>query len=103
MDADEVRVEPGDMLLLHTGFSGVVLSMNRRPDMEILNHSCAALDGRDDGLLQWISESGVAAICSDNYAVRRTRPQNARAPGPLFRSTSTVCSSLECRLASSGG
>ena len=69
MEADEVHVEPGDMLVLHTGFSGVILSMNRHPDMDVLNRSCAVLDGRDERLLQWISDSRVAAICSDNYAV----------------------------------
>jgi kynurenine formamidase len=30
---------------------------------------CAVLDGRDQRLLQWITDSGVAAICADNYAV----------------------------------
>jgi kynurenine formamidase len=69
MEADDVRVEPGDILVLHTGFSDVVLSMNRHPDMDVLNRSSAALDGRDERLLQWISDSCVAAICSDNYAV----------------------------------
>jgi len=67
--ADGVVIEPGDMLLLHTGFADVVLSMERRPDMQVLNRSCAALDGRDPRLLQWITDSGIAALCADNYAV----------------------------------
>ena len=69
MEADGVVVEPGDMLLLHTGFADVVLSMDKRPDMQVLNRSCAALDGRDPALLRWIADSGVAALCADNYAV----------------------------------
>jgi hypothetical protein len=81
MEADDVHVEPGDMLVLHTGFSGVILSMNRHPDMDVLNRSCAALDGRDERLLQWISDSRVAAICSDNRrraARRRDAPHSSR-------------------------
>ncbi|MGE5863597.1 MAG: cyclase family protein [Rhizobacter sp.] len=67
--SDGVVVEPGDMLVLHTGFADVVLSMNRDPDMAVLDTSCAVLDGRDPALLQWITDSGISAICADNYAV----------------------------------
>jgi kynurenine formamidase len=86
MESDDVHVEPGDILLLHTGFSGVVLSMGRHPNMDVLNGSCAALDGRDKRLLQWISDSRVAAICSDNYAVEAypaAERDGARAALPL--------------------
>jgi kynurenine formamidase len=69
LEADRVSVESGDLLLLHTGFAALVLSMDRHPDMEILDRSCACLDGRDERLLRWISESGIAALCADNYAV----------------------------------
>jgi kynurenine formamidase len=69
MQRDRVEIEAGDMLVLHTGFAAVVLEMDRHPDVERLHHSCAVLDGRDERLLQWISDSGVAAVCADNYAV----------------------------------
>ncbi len=69
LQTDNVAVESGDLLVLRTGFSDVVMSMNRHPDMDVLNRSCAALDGRDQKLLQWISDSGIVAICADNYAV----------------------------------
>jgi kynurenine formamidase len=69
LEADQVSVERGDMLLLHTGFTALVLSMDRHPDMEVLNRSCAGLDGRDQRLLRWITDSGIAALCADNYAV----------------------------------
>jgi kynurenine formamidase len=69
MQSDGVVVEPGDIVLLHTGFARVLLAMNREPDMAVLNQSCAVLDGRDARLLQWVSSSGVAAIAADNYAV----------------------------------
>lgn len=71
MDAGKAEVEPGDMLLLRTGFAEVVLSMQREPDEAVLHHSCCALDGRDDRLLQWITDAGIAALIADNYAVER--------------------------------
>lgn len=69
MDATGAKVEQGDMLCLHTGFAQRVLDMQRRPDAEVLHRSCAVLDGADERLLQWITDSGVAAIAADNYAV----------------------------------
>lgn len=69
MEQDDVVVEPGDMLLFRTGFSQVILEMNKQPDKHTLDTSCAGLNGRDDKLLQWITDSGVAALIADNYAV----------------------------------
>jgi kynurenine formamidase len=66
---DSVEVESGDILVFHTGFSELLLEMDRHPQMEVLNRSCAVLDGRDPRLLQFVTESGVAALCADNYAV----------------------------------
>ncbi|WP_326536748.1 cyclase family protein [Pseudorhodoferax sp.] len=67
--ADGVVVEPGDILCLHTGFAQAVLGMGRQPTAEALEQTCSVLDGRDAQLLQWITDSGVAAIAADNYAV----------------------------------
>lgn len=78
--ADGVSVAPGDMLLFHTGFADLVLGMNRQPDMAVLNRSCAVLDGRDERLLQWITDSGVAALCADNYAVEAYPARDGVAP-----------------------
>lgn len=69
MESDGVEVTPGDMVCLHTGFAQVLLGMDKRPLPDIMNNSCAVLDGRDDRLLQWISDSGLAALIADNYAV----------------------------------
>ncbi|TWG85628.1 putative metal-dependent hydrolase [Cupriavidus gilardii J11] len=69
LDADRIDIAPGDMLVLRTGFTEVLMQMNRQPDIDVLNRTAAVLDGRDDRLLQWITSSGVAAICADNYAV----------------------------------
>jgi len=82
MEADGVSVEPADILVLRTGFAGLLLDMERRPDKAVLDTSCAALDGRDERLLQWITDSGLVAICADNYAVEAypARPADGRRP-----------------------
>lgn len=69
IEGDEVEIEAGDILCLHTGFAHKVLSMQKSPNIAILENSCAVLDGRDSQLLQWITDSQIAAIAADNYAV----------------------------------
>jgi kynurenine formamidase len=69
MAADDVVVEPGDMLLLHTGFATEVLAMNRDPDPVKIHTMCTYLDARDESLLEWITESQISALVADNYAV----------------------------------
>lgn len=69
MEEDGVTVEAGDVLCLYTGYADLLIEMDGQPDAPLLERSCAALDGRDDGLLQWISDSGIAALVADNYAV----------------------------------
>ena len=69
MKKDNVSIEPGDMVCLHTGFAELLLSMNRQPDAKVLDNSCAVLEGRDPRLLEWISDSGLSVIIADNYAV----------------------------------
>lgn len=69
VESDGVEVEPGDMVCLHTGYAQVVLGMGREPDAKTLHNSCSVLNGRDDKLLRWISDCGLAALIADNYAV----------------------------------
>jgi hypothetical protein len=69
MEADGVTVEKGDMVCLHTAFAEVVIGMSGKPDAHTLEHSCAALNGRDQNLLRWIDESGLSVLVADNYAV----------------------------------
>ena len=71
LDADGVVVEEGDMLCLYTGFADVIMEMNKKPDGPTLARSCPALDGRDPKLLQWITDSGIATLFADNYAVEQ--------------------------------
>ena len=67
-DAAGVELEPGDILCLWTGLDRAILRMKGKPDAS-LKEACAVLDGRDQQLLNWITDSGVAAIASDNLAV----------------------------------
>jgi kynurenine formamidase len=69
MDEDRVEVEKGDMVCLYTGFADLILEMRKQPDAKLLHASCSGLDGRDERLLKWISDSGLAILASDNYAV----------------------------------
>jgi len=69
MTADNVVVEPGDMLLIHTGFATKVLEWNREPDPVEIHRMCTYLDAHDESLLQWIADSQISALVADNYAV----------------------------------
>jgi kynurenine formamidase len=69
MAADGITVEPGDFVLLRTGFDDVILEGRRAPDKETLETSCTGLDGGDIRLQQWVTESKLVALISDNYAV----------------------------------
>lgn len=69
MAAQKVEIETGDILVLRTAYAEAVVEMAGKPDAEVLHQYGAALDGTDEALLQWITDSGIAAICADNYAV----------------------------------
>jgi len=69
MAADRVVVEPGDMLLLHTGFATKVLEWDRQPDPKQIHTMCTYLDARDESLREWIADSQISALVADNYAV----------------------------------
>ena len=74
MRADRVDIRKGDILCIHTGFADEILNMRKAPDPARVHDMCAALDGHDAALLDWISASGIAAIAADNYAVERIAP-----------------------------
>ena len=69
MAADDVTVEQGDMVCLHTGFAQVILDMEKDPDPERLDTACAVLDGRDTEIHGWIRDSGLVALIADSYGV----------------------------------
>jgi kynurenine formamidase len=69
LQADGIAVETGDMVCLHTGFAQALIDMGGQPDAHRLEQTGAVLDGRDERLLQWITDCGLAVLIADNYAV----------------------------------
>jgi hypothetical protein len=69
LEKDKVVVEKGDMVCIYTGFADVLLEMKKKPDPKLVNETCTGLNGRDEKLLQWITDSGLAVLMADNYAV----------------------------------
>lgn len=69
MEADRVEVERGDIVCLHTGFAELLLELKKNPSPELLHNTCTGLDGKDDRLLQWVTDSGLSVLAADNYAV----------------------------------
>src|SRR5438270_6117761 len=58
MEADKVVVEEADLVCFRTGYDRVILGMGKNPDAGTLAASpCAALDGRDERILNWITKS----------------------------------------------
>lgn len=68
MEAEGAEIEEGDMAVFWTGIDRLLLDGAGQPDPSI-KKACAVLDGHDKRLLQWITDSGVAALISDNIAV----------------------------------
>src|SRR5262245_13333139 len=66
MAADGITVEAGDFVLLRTGFDEVILDGNHKPDGETLQTTCTGLDGGDARLQQWIAQTRLVALISDN-------------------------------------
>lgn len=69
LESDHVEIEKGDMVCLYTGFADLLLEMHKKPDPKLVNETCTGLQGRDEKLLAWISDSGLACLLADNYAV----------------------------------
>src|ERR671919_150813 len=56
-EKDKVSVERGDMVCFYTGFADVILELRKNPDAKLLHGTCSGLDGRDERLLEWITDS----------------------------------------------
>ncbi len=78
-EGDRVEVEPGDILCVHTGHTAAILKANKQPSQALLEDGFCHLDGTDTRLMQWIDDSGIAAIAADNYAVEAVPPRSATA------------------------
>ena len=84
LDADQVEIEAGDMVCLHTGFADTLLAMNRAPDLAHLHATGSGLDGWDDKLLNWIVDTRLACLLADNPAVELVVPK-LTTPSPMRR------------------
>ena len=84
LQADGITIESGDMLVLRTGFAEKVVEMAGQPDPDVLHAYGAALDGTDAALLQWITDSGIVAICADNYAVEAYPARDRQGPRAML-------------------
>jgi hypothetical protein len=82
LERQGTTVEAGDFMCLYTGWADLVLAMNRQPDFDKLKNSCAVLDGNDEKLKQWISDSGLVAICADNLGVEAVASAATAGGGP---------------------
>jgi hypothetical protein len=82
MEADRVVVEKGDMVCIHTGYGDMLLSMCGAPDAGRLHAAETGLDGHDEKLLQWVSDSGLAVLISDNTAVEIYQPARSEGGRP---------------------
>lgn len=80
LESDGVIVETGDLLCLRTAFADQLLSPGGRPDAATLNSFGAVLDGRDERLLRWLTDTGISALIADNVAVEA----RAGTPEPGF-------------------
>lgn len=79
-----VQPRQGDFLVLYTGYGDAVMAMKKQPDESVLHQTGAALDGRDERLLNWIEASGIVAIIADNPAVEAYDPQLKAGAGGLL-------------------
>jgi kynurenine formamidase len=75
IESQHVEVRPGDFLLLYTGFDMLLLDLKKTADAGLVQRASCGLDGHDQKLLQWIDDSGLVAICSDNVAVELVAPR----------------------------
>ena len=62
-------IEPGDIVCCYTGYADKLLELGDDVPADLPRAYCPAFDGRDEKLLQWIDEWGMAVLVSDNRAV----------------------------------
>lgn len=72
LEKDKIVVETGDFVCLRTGFDRALLEMKKSPDPAQLFATTSTLDGRDERLQQWVTDTGLVALIADNYGVEST-------------------------------
>jgi hypothetical protein len=85
LDRDHIVIEPGDMVCFRTGFDRWMIEKNKTiRDRAEVDEVLYGLDGRDEKLLNWITDCGAAALISDNVAVELTPPRPIKGSGPTL-------------------
>ncbi len=97
MAADDVVVEPGDMLLFHTGFATKVLEWNREPD-PVRDPPHVHLPRRPG---RRRCSSGSPTRRSRRWSPTTTRSRGWCGPGPRRRAGTRCCRSTTCACSSS--
>jgi len=83
LEADGVEVERGDLVCVYTGYADELLARGADVAADLPRLRYAAFDGRDERLLQWITDVGLAVLVSDNRAVEFEHgPMPAGTHGP---------------------
>lgn len=77
LETDQIEVEAGDMVCVHTGFADTLMAMDRQPDVARLHETGSGLDGNDPKLLNWIVDVRLACLVADNPAVELVVPSSA--------------------------
>lgn len=89
LQQDGIIIEKGDMVCFYTGLDTIILGMKKQPVGDVLFNSCAGIDGSDERLLRWITDIGIAALISDNFAVelmpKSVRSDSRHAMMPLHQ------------------
>ena len=84
LEADKVVVEPGDMLLLYTGFTDEIMKMNKKVDPDARRMRCAACStGATSGCCSGSPTARSRALIADNYGVEAVPAR----PGPAGRAS----------------
>lgn len=77
LEKDKIEVTQGDIRCLHQGFVDLIQKMNQNPDKEKLETSSAVLNRTDEKLLQWLTDTKIAVLTADNYAVKAFPTRNS--------------------------
>ena len=84
LEEDKVEVESGDILCVYTGYADKLIEQGEDVQGDLPRTHCPAFDGRDEKLLQWITDSGLAVLVCDNRAVEFEHgplPEGVTGPG----------------------
>ena len=69
LEAEGIEIERGDIVCFYTGYADKLIELGSDVPPDLPRTHCPAFDGFDQKLLQWIDDSGMSVLVSDNRAV----------------------------------